>query len=496
MTDQAAPNPTAVDGNQSLVLRNAGIMVAAQVLAVPISVVVNAVMGRYLGPADFGLLYLASTFCTFGFLIVHWGQAGTLPSLVARDRSRAGELLGSALAWRVPVAIVVVGVLVVGSLGLGYGRTFAIVIALCGLVGAFNAMGTACVEMIRGFERVNVMAYVQVGGPLLSGACMIGVLVLGGGLPSVLLAQAATSFIVLTMVWRSVRSVGITSITPKRATVRELVVTGVPFFVFGVTMELQSNIDAMYMSRLVPNEVVGWLSAARRLLGVLVQPASAIIIAMYPTLCRLNSEDYGAYVRTSAKALYGTTMLAVPLAAGCGLFPEIGVSIFGRAAFGPAEDNLRVMSVFLLLVYFSMPLGSILLAGGKQRAWSSVQALCLVFSLVLDPILIPWFQRETGNGGLGVCVAAVISEVAMVGLGIWLAPRGIFDRALFRQLGLLLVAGAAMVTTAWIFSFTSAFVAAPISIGVYVACLWLVGGIDRELVAALRGAVLRKLGRK
>ena len=496
MTEQVAPKAAAADGNQALVMRNAGILVVAQVLAVPISVVVNAVMGRYLGPADFGLLYLASTFCTFGFLIVHWGQAGTLPSLVARDRSRAAELLGTALAWRLPVAFVVVGVLVAGSLALGYGRQFAVVLALCGLVGAINAMGTACVEMIRGFERVNVMAYVQVGGPLLSGACMIGALVLGGGLPAVLLAQAATSLFVLTLVWRSVRSVGITSIKAKGATMRELVVAGVPFLIFGVTMELQSNIDAMYMSRLVSHEVVGWLSAARRLLGVLVQPASAIIVAMYPTLCRLNSEDYDAYVRTSSKALRSTMLLAVPLSAGCGLFPEIGVSIFGREAFGPAEDNLRVMAVFLLLVYFSMPLGSILLAGGKQRAWSGVQALCIVFSLVLDPILIPWFQRETGNGGLGVCVAGVVSEIVMVAFGIWLAPRGIFDRALFRQLGLLLFCGAVMGAVAWAFSFTSAFVAAPISVAAYAACLWLVGGVDRELIGTVRSTIARKIGRQ
>ena len=188
-------------------------------------------------------------------------------------------------------------------------------------------------------------------------------------------------------------------------------------------------------------------------------------------------------------------MLAVPLAVGCGFFPEIGVTIFGREAFGPAEDNLRVMSVFLLLVYFSMPLGSILLAGGKQRAWSGAQALCILFSLVLDPLLIPWFQRRTQNGGLGVCVAGVVSEVVMVGLGVWLAPRGIFDRALFKQLGLVLLAGGVMVACAKLLAFTSPFVAAPIALGVYLAALWLVGGVDRELLTSLKGAVARKFRR-
>jgi O-antigen/teichoic acid export membrane protein len=496
--DATAPVPAkaaAADGSHKLVLRNAGILMIAQVIAMPISVVVNAVMGRFIGPADFGLLYLASTFCSFGFLLVHWGQAGTLPSLVARDRSRAGELLGTALAWRLPAAVVVVGAMAAGSLALGYGRDFAQVLALCGLVGLVNAIWSAGVELIRGFERTDIMAYAQVGGPLLGGIAVIGVLVLGGGLPAVLLAQAATAVVVLALVWKGVRSAGVRSVTVRAATLRELATAGVPFLVFGITMELQSNIDAMYMSKLVPHEVVGWLSAARRLLGVLVQPASAIIIALYPTLCRLHAEDNQAYVRTSANALRSTAMLAVPLALGCALFPEIGVSIFGREAFGPAEDNLRVMSAFVLLVYFSMPLGSILLAGGKQRAWSAVQALCLVFSLVLDPLLIPWFQERTGNGGLGVCVAGVASEVFMVGLGVWLAPPGVFNRALLKQFALVLLAGAAMAGAALLLGFASPFVAAPVALGAYAVCLYFVGALDREMLASLRGAIARKLRR-
>ena len=75
-------------------------LVLAQLTGTPLSMLINAVMSRYLGPEDFGVLYLAWTFVTFAALGAEWGQASALPSMVAKDRSRAGELLGSGLVWR------------------------------------------------------------------------------------------------------------------------------------------------------------------------------------------------------------------------------------------------------------------------------------------------------------------------------------------------------------------------------------------------------------
>src|SRR5262249_54192989 len=160
-----------------------------------------------------------------------------------------------------------------------------------------------------------------------------------------------------------------------------------------------------------------------------------LIGALYPTLCRLHATDRESFNRTANGTLESIALIAIPVALGCGLYPEIGVAFFSRVSFRPAEDNLRIMSVFVALVYFSMPLGTCILAAGKQRAWTTVQCLCIVSSLVLDPLLVPVFQRRTGNGSLGLCVASVASEAMMVIFGIALAGSGVFDRNLRRSIG-------------------------------------------------------------
>jgi O-antigen/teichoic acid export membrane protein len=265
---------------------------------------------------------------------------------------------------------------------------------------------------------------------------------------------------------------------------------------FGLALALQPNVDAIFLSKLASTSAVGWYAAAKKLTGVLVYPANALIVALYPTLCRLHSENHDEYRRLARNALSNTTVLVVPVALGCYLFPELGIRLFNRDSFGPAEDNLRVLSLLLVLTYFSMPISSSLVAAGRQRPWAIVQLSCVVVSLVADPWLIPWFQVHRGNGGLGVCAAAVLSEVLMVSAGIVLLPRGIIDRGLGRRLLLAGCAGGAMFAAARLLGGITPWVTAPLSVLAYAVCLWGIGGIDATQVAAVRSLVSRRFARR
>jgi O-antigen/teichoic acid export membrane protein len=232
------------------------------------------------------------------------------------------------------------------------------------------------------------------------------------------------------------------------------------------------------------------------LIGVLVLPASSLIGALYPTLCRLWVEDRSAFERAGSASIRGVNLLAVPLALGCGLYPEVGVAIFGRSEFAPAEGCLRVLAIFVVLLYVSMPLGTCILAAGKQRAWSIVQSLCVVVSLVADPVLVRWFQQHLNNGAMGVCVATVISEVIVVGCGLYLVPRGVIDRRFLRSVAVSVVGGAAMATASFFLKpLLPALLAAGVAGSLYFVVMWLTGGLEPQYVNAARAAVLRKVSR-
>lgn len=486
--DEPSPKPP---GNTQRVLRNASFLLGAQVLVVPLAILVNAVAARTLGAAQFGLYFQALTFASFVFVFIEWGQSAVLTGRVATQRERAGELLGSGLAFRVVVALPV-GALALGIVALvGYGDTFIWVFALAMLGLLFATVSRACQDVYRGYERTDFAAATLVGWQVLGAAVVVPVLLAGGGLFGMLFAQlACVASGAAFVLWMAPR-MQVPRLKVRVDTMRELFRQGHPFLLFTLVLALQPMMEAAYLSWLGSAEEMGWYAAARKLTGVLIFPASALIAALYPTLCRLHAQDRDEFRQTAADALSLTLLAALPVALGCGLFPELGVAIFGLRDYAPAQDNLRLLACWVLLVYFSMPISSCLIAAGRQKAWTWVLLTGVAINVVLDPILILWFQERGGNGGLGLCLAAVICESAMLAGGLYLLPKGVLSRTPLKRVASALFAGTVMALTALATASLNTMLCASLAVLAYTVCLHLTGGLDlfrlRSVLDRLRG---------
>jgi O-antigen/teichoic acid export membrane protein len=504
MNNQAdvPPNPVAVaTGSNSgkLIAKNTLYLGVSQALAMPLSVLTNAVSAHYLGASAFGYAYLATTICSFWFLAVGWGQEAVLPAQIARNHALAGVLLGSSLAWRVAASLVVYGTLAVVCHFLNYSVEFQWVLWLTALIFALNYLVAACKDTIRGLERTDIPAYVHVGQQLLTAVLVIAVLMLGGLLRASLAAVAVASAIVFAATWTRLPPVGVGTLMVRLDAIKTLLWEGGPFLLFNMVLELQPNVDALFLSKLAPVEVMGWYGVSRRLVGALLMPSSALIGALYPTLCRLRATDQQGFNQTINAALGTVFLAAAPIAIGTGLFPEIGVALFSRESFRPAEDNLRIMSVLVLLVYLTMPISSAVLAAGRQRIWALVQCLCVVISVAVDPWLVPIFQQRYGNGGLGLCIATVLSEAVMVSFGIALLPAGVFDRKLRRTILLTFISGGAMIVTGLLARPLGSLIAASLAVVTYAIALRVTGAIDEHQMASVISAgqgLLQRFRRK
>jgi O-antigen/teichoic acid export membrane protein len=344
-----------------------------------------------------------------------------------------------------------------------------------------------------GFERVDVVASRQVFEQYVTLAIVAPILMLGGGLAETLVGHAAATVLVFLYVWRTQRSLGLGHLSVDLSALGVLLRRGTPFLFMSFAMLVQPTVDAVFLSKLAPADVVGWHSTARRLVGFLIFPTSALASAMYPTLCRLYATDLSGFRRNVTKALRLTSVIAVPVALGCLLYPGLGVALFDRAAFRPAEDNLRALAIFVLMLYFTMPLGVSIVAAGRQRAWACTQLACVLLSVLLDPLLIPWFQRRIGNGGLGLCVGGVAGEVLVLLSSAALIPRGILDAAFFRSLLPVAASAVAMAAVAATLRTAPSLPSALAAVGAYAACLWLFGGIESDLIAELGEIFRRKL---
>jgi O-antigen/teichoic acid export membrane protein len=336
----------------------------------------------------------------------------------------------------------------------------------------------------------------HVGQQLLALLTVVPVLLLGGRMRAVLLGNIVVVALTVLLLSRTLRPLGVRGLHFDRSALKALFGLGTPFVFFDLAMVLLPNVNATFLSRLVPPEVIGWYGVSQRLIGLLIFPATALVGALYPTLCRLQAESSSEFARVSRDSIYGTALLAVPAAVGCGLFPEVGVSIFGRDKFAGALAHLQVMSAFIFLVYFSMPIGTAILAANKQRAWALVQSSCIIVALCGNPFLIPYFQRVTGNGAIGTCVTLVGSEAFVVGCGIALLPRGVFNLQLVRALLAASASGVAMGLVAWFTKPISIFVALPAAVLTYALAAYFSGAVQPSTIEMIKGVVSRKILRR
>jgi O-antigen/teichoic acid export membrane protein len=497
MQPTAAPSDESGQRDQRLVLKNTAYLGIAEVLSGPLTIAINAMFGHYLGPANLGYIYFATTLCSAAILFVNWGHHGPLAAAVAVDRTIAGTLLGTSWVFRAVNSVVAFGILLGSTAVLNFSAEQRWAIGLVFLASVIGSFSSACTDVMRGFERTDVAAYMRVGSQLLMALFIIPVLFAGGGLRAALLVQALVGAIVLFTTVRLLGRLDVSELRWDWAAVKKLTVDGTSFVAFQLVIVLQPNIDAFYLAKLVPSEVVGWYAVSARLAGVLLIPAAALVGSLYPTLCRLTATNDVGYRQLVRDSIGAVSMVVFPLALGCAFYPDIGVMIFGRAAYRPAEDTLRFFAIQLALIYFCMPIGTAIIASGRQRTWTLVQAVCLVISLVLDPILIRYFQTKTGNGGAGLPVAGAISEFCIVTAGLWLLPKGIFDRRLLTSLALAgtsaLCMGAAALALRQLTDIS--LLTAPVALMAYGLALYAQGAIRRDQLAVIHGFVKRKLKR-
>jgi O-antigen/teichoic acid export membrane protein len=180
---------------------------------------------------------------------------------------------------------------------------------------------------------------------------------------------------------------------------------------------------------------------------------------------------------------------------GTWLFGNVAIDVvYGNRGFGPAGAILSVFGLGLFLVFVDTVLGTALVALGRTASFSILKLATVVLATALELFLIPYFQRRSGNGGLGVVTSFVACEPMIFAGMLVLIPRGIVGRSFLldgaRAIGSAVLTGALLrlvpTLTPW--------VAIPACIAAYAAATMAVGLLRTDDVRGLVQLVARELG--
>jgi O-antigen/teichoic acid export membrane protein len=248
-------------------------------------------------------------------------------------------------------------------------------------------------------------------------------LALGSGLPGVLGAQALAGILALTLAHFFYRRLTTSPLHYSPEIAREVLLGGSAFFTFIAASNIQPYIDAVILSKLVPVEVVGWYGAAKYILGTMSAPALILGTASFPRLARIAATG-GPFKAETRAALRPILWLGALAAIGTYLFADDAIAIvYGQIHFGPSGIILKVYAPTFFLLFINVLLCYALFAIGRAKAFAVAKWVSVAVSTALELVLIPIFQQQMGNGGIGVVAAFGVSEIAVFGGAVFLLWR-------------------------------------------------------------------------
>ncbi len=425
-TVETPPTPHPVSPLTSIA-RGALALFSTQPLTWTASLAMTALLPRFLGDTGLGTYALALSFTTIVSQIGSLGVPDYLVRRIATDPTRARSEGASALVLLTGLALVLVGALAVALpfFHVSSSNNTVLRIALAG-VGVAAAQ-SVIIALLRGQERHARFAWLTASAAVLNAAVGLTVLAAGGSLAMFMTTTVAINSVMFVVGWRfSGFRFDRTAINVR--VWRQLAVGGLPFLGMLLATRVYAEVDALLLAALSREAVIGWYSAAYRIISVPMFIPTLVITPLLPALSRAASDPAG-FRHALRRSLTAVLVLSVPA---CAMIIALAPAIPGVFGWPESFQNsvplMMILALHTPLVAVDMVLASGLFALHRERRWMRVAIAAAVFNPALNLVLIPMFERTLHNGAIGAAVVTVATELLMLGGALVLMPKGMLGR--------------------------------------------------------------------
>jgi len=444
--------------------------------------------GRFLGDVKFGELYFAITFVALIGFPIEFGFNQQLTREVAREPVKALEYLSNILFIKIVLWSFFYGCLLLVCWRLGYSMELRMLVAVCGIALLCESIANTFGAMHYAFERA---VYPTVGTILEKGlSALIGITALKYGASVEAMACILLGGTLMNALWQATwafRLLGI-GLSIDLVFVKGLLLTSIPFLVYGVLGVIYYRIDTVLLSFMANTAVVGWYGASYRIFDTLVFLPSLVISAiMYPVFSKLSMHSMAQLRIAVEKSLNFLLFCGIPITVGLIVAaPAIIGFLYHRPEFVHSVPALQALAPGLLFLYINSVLSSTLISTKREKKIMMMAAIALIFNLGLNFILIPRYLQ------VGAAVVTSLTELLLISLAIVFTPRSLLPLGSIRVGAKALIASLVMAVIMWIMRTSSLLAILPVAMTIYFITATLLATIPRDDLQALYGSIRNK----
>jgi O-antigen/teichoic acid export membrane protein len=429
----------------SRVGRNVAAMAGGQIVTWSMTLLWTLIVPRSLGPGGMGIIVAAwSVTGVLGVFLGLGTRNFVVREMVVREKD-GPQLLGTAVVLRLLLSPLFIAAALIYAHVAGLGDDATVVLYLAVAATIFVQVAEPLQAAFQAIERMEYLAYSEVVSKSAQGLVGIAVALAGLGAIGITGTWAAMTgiVVVLNVVWLR-RRMRIDLRTNLRR-LREMIRESMAYWAFGLFFTVYLWIDALMLSLMTREEVVGWYGVPMKLFQTFMFVPVVIATAWLPRLVRTFVDEGEEGLRGAArKPVELVLVLGLPITAAM----VVGAAPFVELVYGSTyEESVPVLIVLALCItpmYLNTMLSYVLVAAKRQLVWTWVMGLSTIINPLFNLVFIPLTENRYGNGAIGAGLSLLLTELITLPIGFKIAGWGIVDRALARRVGLAAFASAAL----------------------------------------------------
>lgn len=135
---------------------------------------------------------------------------------------------------------------------------------------------------------------------------------------------------------------------------------------------------------------VGWYTAARKIISVLVIPAALISQSFFPIVCRAAAESKEKLQKAWNYQILFKIIVLIPLAITALLFSHQIINLIYGQGFAPSALVLQILITNCMFIYINSNFSQILIIANKQKKIALIYLCSAIINIFLNLVLIPY----------------------------------------------------------------------------------------------------------
>jgi O-antigen/teichoic acid export membrane protein len=471
--------------------RSIAVLGGSQVVTWGLTTAWTVVVPRVLGPRGIGELSTATSVTSILLVLVELGLTVLLLRKIAQDRASAGRLITTALLIQAVLFLPSIGVMAVFVGFQHFGAEQQIVLWLATAAMLPTVLKLPFQSAFQATERMGFYSLTGVITKLVNSLGGIALVLLGYGVIAIatLAAGVEALTLALNIRWARPRFKLSWQVTARDAA--RLAVESLPFSVNYIVHSTYLWINVVLLATFTSATVVGWYGVSSRLIGTLFFLPVIVSTALLPQLAASFDGRLEGLQAKARPVVELVLVMSLPIAVGAALVSSPLIALVYGSGFSPSATVLSILLASVPFTYFNILVWQVLVASGRQTVWTKVLAACLAVNVVINLVLIDYFQHRLGDGAIGAAIALVATEAIMSVAGLVILPSLLGRASLVRLLraGAATVAMALAVLAARPFGLPGEILA---GVAVFAVLALLLGAVSASELRGLYAAVRRR----